>query len=300
MKVISFLFGGWRRCRAAARDQQAHTLVARRARRVRCCRRCQIKRRTARKGGSEGRGGSIRRTCGEARAGSGCRTRTAHRIGAACGICRPPDGLVETAAALRFWQAAWQKARSTWPWSWPAHAVCSPACGSGIDMPAIAGMSAQQEAGRMSTCDAAACVQGRKTRAQTNAQSRQNVRNARMDWTGRDDEDGVLDVAHGLRNANRIRRSHTRSHYPNAGATPVNDAAQRPDAAGWIGACGPGGEPPRIHEHGRIPPRRQASAGPSAYLIAAWRLALAVISARAASTPAQPSVFTHLPASRSL
>ncbi|MHB9051987.1 MAG: hypothetical protein ACYC3R_09070, partial [Thiomonas delicata] len=64
-------------------------------------------------------------------------------------------------------------------------------------MPAIAGMSAQQEAGRMSTCVAVACVQGRKTKAQTNAQSRQKFRNARMDWTGRVDEE-MLDVTYGF------------------------------------------------------------------------------------------------------
>ncbi|MHB9051651.1 MAG: hypothetical protein ACYC3R_07370, partial [Thiomonas delicata] len=38
---------------------------------------------------------------------------------------------------------------------------------------------------------------GRKTKAQTNAQSRQKFRNARMDWTGRVDEE-MLDVTYGF------------------------------------------------------------------------------------------------------
>ncbi len=136
----------------------------------------------------------------------------------------------------------------------------------------------------MSTCVAVACVQGRKTKAQTNAQSRQKFRNARMDWTGRVDEE-MLDVTYGF--GTRIGSGETHTYRQYSMPTPRLSMTWRKKGYGLGGSRHAGR--PRVWACPAV-----------AYLIAAWRLALAVISARAASTPAQPSVFTHLPASRSL
>ncbi|MHB1690481.1 MAG: hypothetical protein ACYCSR_07420 [Thiomonas sp.] len=82
-------------------------------------------------------------------------------------------------AALRLLQAAWQNARSTCLLAGLANAMSWLAPCMGMD--AMAGAASQQEAGRTTAWAIAACVQGKNTNAQTNAQMRGNVRKDCMD-----------------------------------------------------------------------------------------------------------------------